>query len=545
MRPTIVALSGRIASGKTSLGKLLMQRRPGTLFRTSELIRIRAEAQGLQLETRFELQEYGERLDRETEGLWVAKDLGLLIAGMEDHALVVIDAVRVAAQVDGLRGAFGRRVAHVHLTAPMDVLADRYAARRQDMDEPTDYSEVGKNATEAAVDDLAIRADVVIDTDRNTDRDVEIRCAARLGLLPAPTGPRADFVVGGQYGSEGKGNVAFHLAPEYDVLVRAGGPNAGHKVPVVPEYTHKLLPSGTLSNELADLVIAPGATIDLDQLLREIAECSVEEGRLAIDPQTFVIEDSDKAAEERVKHVIGSTASGAGAAAARRILEARLANTPYRMAANVPELQHHLRPTSDVTQDAALRGATLLVEGTQGSALSLYHGSYPHVTSRDTNVGGLLAETGLPSASVRRVILVCRTYPIRVGGDSGPMGAEIDFDTVAERAGLAPGPVNDREVGSVTGKKRRVAEFDWALLRRSAELNGATDIALTFVDYLDAANRDAYRFEQLTRHTREFVEEVELVTGAPVSLLSTGFGDGRGLIDRRPWRGTSTRLGYR
>jgi adenylosuccinate synthase len=68
-----------------------------------------------------------------------------------------------------------------------------------------------------------------------------------------------------------------------------------------------------------------------------------------------------------------------------------------------------------------------------------------------------------------------------------------------------------------------VGNFGWEQSRRSTFLNGPTDIALTFVDYLDIKNRGAFRFEQLTPETLRFVEEVERVTGVPVSLISTNF----------------------
>jgi adenylosuccinate synthase len=63
-------------------------------------------------------------------------------------------------------------------------------------------------------------------------------------------------------------------------------------------------------------------------------------------------------------------------------------------------------------------------------------------------------------------------------------------------------------------------------------LNGPTDIALTFLDYLDRANREAFRFDQLKIGTVRFIEEVERVSGVPVSLISTNFG-WRNVIDRR------------
>jgi adenylosuccinate synthase len=72
------------------------------------------------------------------------------------------------------------------------------------------------------------------------------------------------------------------------------------------------------------------------------------------------------------------------------------------------------------------------------------------------------------------------------------------------------------------------------MLRRAASLNGPTDIALSFTDYLGIANREARRFEQLTPETIRFVEEVERVASAPVSLLVTRFAF-RSIIDRRAW----------
>lgn len=90
------------------------------------------------------------------------------------------------------------------------------------------------------------------------------------------------------------------------------------------------------------------------------------------------------------------------------------------------------------------------------------------------------------------------------------------------------------ELTTTTGRQRRIGEFDWEQLRRSCVLNGPTDIALTFVDYLSIRNRDAYRFEQLTEDTLRFIEEVERVAGVPVSLMSTKFG-WRNVVDRRAW----------
>ena len=136
--------------------------------------------------------------------------------------------------------------------------------------------------------------------------------------------------------------------------------------------------------------------------------------------------------------------------------------------------------------------------------------------------------------------MVCRTYPIRVfnpsrqGATSGPMSQEITWREIEKRAGLPRGSLRRVEKGSVSGKLRRVAEFDWTLLKRSCQLNGPTDIAMSFVDYLSTQNTLARRFEQLTDETIQFIEEVERVAAAPVSLISTRF-HVRSIIDRRAW----------
>ena len=131
--------------------------------------------------------------------------------------------------------------------------------------------------------------------------------------------------------------------------------------------------------------------------------------------------------------------------------------------------------------------------------------------------------------------MVVRTYPIRVNGASGPIGhgRELSWEDIETRSGVAG--TKTAELSSVTRQERRVAEFDWSMLRRSAELNSATDIALTFADYISKDNRTAYRYEQLTPKTLQFVEEVESVSGAVASLIATAFSE-RNIIDRRTWR---------
>jgi len=343
-----------------------------------------------------------------------------------------------------------------------------------------------------------------------------------------------DVLVGGQYGSEGKGNVVAFLAPEYDVLVRVGGPNAGHTVYAQPEKeVFRHLPSGSTRAIRATLVIGPGAAIWLPELQAEITRHGIEPERLRIDPNAILIESVDREREAELRKALASTAQGVGQAAIRKILRTD-AKPPVRLAGSEPALVPYLRQTGEVLEDAYARGKKVLLEGTQGTLLSLHHGLYPHVTSRDTTASGTLAEAGIPPSRVRKTIMVCRTYPIRVGGPSGPMGVELTWDDVSKRSGIPVGELLEAELTTTTRTQRRVSEFSWSDVRRAAVLNGPTDIALTFSDYLSSKNKDARRFEQLTADTIQFIEELERVTAAPVSLIATRF-HYRSIIDRRRW----------
>ncbi len=208
--------------------------------------------------------------------------------------------------------------------------------------------------------------------------------------------------------------------------------------------------------------------------------------------------------------------------------------TPVRLAKDVKELRPYIREGQGVLERAFVHGDRIFLEGTQGTSLSIHHGKYPFVTSRDTTVAGCLADAGIATTRVRKIILVCRTFPIRVGGPSGPMKLKISYSELSRRSGISVAELKATERTTTTNRQRKLAEFDWEQLRRSVLLNGPTDIALTFVDYLDVKNRDAFRFDQLTVETLRFVEEVERVSGKPVTLISTKF-DWRNVIDRRSW----------
>ena len=249
----------------------------------------------------------------------------------------------------------------------------------------------------------------------------------------------------------------------------------------------------------------------------------------------MIIEDEDRDYETKMLDTISSTSQGVGAASSRKIMGRGGKTEPkVRLASDHPDLKPFIRSSQSVLEEAFSQGKRVLLEGTQGTALSLHHGEYPFVTSRDTTVAGCLADSGIAPSRVRKIIMVCRTFPIRVGGPSGPMKNEISYDELAQRSGIPKEELVGAEKTTTTNKQRRIGDFDWEQFRKSCFLNCPTDIALTFVDYISIENRKAFRFEQLTSETLRFIEELELVAGRPVSLISTDF-SWRNVIDRRQW----------
>ena len=532
----IILLSGPVASGKSKLAQRLAKTFGMKFLSTSNWLK--AALNKKDCERRSELQLEGDTLDESTDGRWVLDGLDRELRDMDMNKSVVVDSVRKQNQIDAIRDAYGQVVTHIHMTAPLTVLEARYNSRQniaQQSDSMT-YKEVRTNQTELHVEELKEVADVVINSDRCTEQDVLVRTASHLGMFGDASTGFVDVILGGQYGSEGKGQIAAFLSREYDLLVRVGGPNAGHKVFELPEpYTHHQLPSGTRKTENAALLIGPGAVLDVDKLLTEIADCKVDVNRLGIDRSAMIISEEDFTNEVALKKGIGSTGQGVGSASSRRI-SGRGQDT--KLAKDIPELAPYMCSALDVLQEKLARNARVCLEGTQGTALSLYHGEYPYVTSRDTTVSGCIAEAGIPPSKVRRVVMVCRTYPIRVqnpkDGTSGPMSQEITLKDIAERSGLSLEELEKTERTSTTDRERRIGEFDWELLRKASFLNRPTDIALTFTDYLTAANRHAKRFEQLHPDTINLIEEIERVSGARVTLIGTGFNP-RSIIDRRSW----------
>jgi adenylosuccinate synthase len=335
-------------------------------------------------------------------------------------------------------------------------------------------------------------------------------------------------VIGGQYGSEGKGKVAQHLARQRRAaaVVRVGGSNSGH-TGVAPDGRTEVLrqlPTAALDPD-AKCVLAAGAYLDTNILLAEIERTGLTPERLLIDENAFLVRPGDIEAEAGgdLGERIGSTCSGTGAAVARRVAR----QSPSDLAASSRELRPYIGDVSAYMRDCLDRDRQVVVEGTQGFGLSLLHSQhFPKVTSRDTTAAAALSEAGLSPFDVTDVTLVLRAFPIRVAGNSGPFGAEeIDWTAVAEEGGHS---TELTEFTSVTKRPRRVARFDPVLVRRAIAVNRPSTIVLNHVDHVDAAARDGVltsRARQFVAHVSEQIDqEVDFVGLGPDSLLPTSGG---------------------
>lgn len=549
----IVIISGKTCSGKTGLANLLHERYGFSVISTRIVLGGELEL-GAGAGARPELIQRGHARDEDTQSGWVVEAIQSIMGKLKEGQGIVVDHVSSPDQVEKCREQFGPDLIHVHLYATKETLLWRYENSEGKAPDAPPYDEIDHLADDKKITSLKNDADVRIFTDRTDNADTLVRVAARLHLFTPPEVRCVDVLVGGQYGSEGKGNIVAYLAREYNVLIRVGGPNAGHTVASSKgKFIHHLLPSGSGFTS-GKLLLGPGMTIHVQGLLNEIEKTGIKPGRLYIDPQASIIEEEDIAAEKgSVVGAIASTGSGSGAAKARRITSRGNKERPVRLARDIPELENYLGSTLDELERSYRAGHSILLEGTQGSELSLYHGQYPHVTSRDTNVAGCLAEAGISPSRVRKILMVVRTTPIRVAdpdGDedntSGTLKHETKFEVIAKEAKLNPKDVVTAEVTSTTNRPRRVGWFEWEQFRKACDLNAPTDIVLTFVDYLKSNNRKARRFEQLDEDTIKFIEELERVAQAPVSLINTrfpknkdDFRDLRSIIDRRNWTARS------
>lgn len=435
----------------------------------------------------------------------------------------------------------------------------------------------------------------------------------------------AKFVLGSQWGDEGKGKIIDVLSDTADFVVRFhGGNNAGHTViNEFGKFPMHLIPSGIFAKKAIGC-ITNGVVLDLEVLTNEIEMLTKAgfnvKGRLFISPRCHLILPYHKLLdrlyeEAKGKAKTGTTGRGIGPVYAdkvsyhgirlfdlldkkqfseklsvqlaikNKIIQALSQNEnlfPYKKHSSMKNRIIHtfnekplvqkemeeqffalrekilpfIKEPFNLIYDAIQNNKNVLFEGAHGVFLDNDWGTYPFVTASTVLTGGINAGTGIPAKYVTNVIGVVKAYATRVG--AGPFPTEL-FDKDGEQ-------LRDvgKEFGTTTGRPRRCGWFDAELIRFAAQINGYTEIALTKLDILDifpeikigtgysinnkkvnyyeldaeglAKVKPVYKtmkgwqestaniteFGKLPAKAKEYIKELEKLTGVPITYISTG-----------------------
>lgn len=326
-------------------------------------------------------------------------------------------------------------------------------------------------------------------------------------------------IAGSFWGDEGKGKIISYLAlnDKLDFCVRTGSVNAAHTVWYQGNrYALHMVPAAFVY-EKCRLLIGAGSNVHVAKFLEEIEAARVKD-RVGVDQQASIIEEKHSTQDKTNAHLkgLGTTGWGVGPAVEER------ARRTAKLAKDIPELQPYLADVAEEVNTAIDNGKKVLLEGTQGVMLSLYHGTYPYVTSRDTSASAICSEAGVGPTKIDNVLIVFKSFITRVG--TGPLPNELPKAEAVKRGWF--------ETAAGTGRERRSAPFNFELAKKAAMLNGATQAALTKLDILHPECKGARTYDKLSTEAKQFVSEIEKRTGIPVILIGTGV-EALDIIDRR------------
>jgi adenylosuccinate synthase len=333
---------------------------------------------------------------------------------------------------------------------------------------------------------------------------------------------RVDFIVGLQFGDEGKGKIVDLMAATRDAVIRGnGGSNAGHTIVLANGKKLALhqLPSGVAYPDKFN-ILGHGEFLDPVRLIEEMADArgkgvELSPKNIAISSMCHLVLPIHKAYDakrEAGKNSQGSTKAGIAYVASDKVLregvrseiiisksEKELMEIAHEGLAEVLgskadaekqardfakaaiSLKPYLTDTVALLHGLVASGKHILAEGAQAFGLDINHGKYPYTTSSDTTVPGLLVGTGANHTQVGQVIGVVKATPSKVGG--GNFVTKITDEAVATSIRGKKGDV-DGEYGATTGREREVGYLDLVALRRAVWINGISAIAITKFDHL-------------------------------------------------------------
>jgi adenylosuccinate synthase len=327
---------------------------------------------------------------------------------------------------------------------------------------------------------------------------------------------KASFIIGGQFGSEGKGAAAAHLAAtlaehhgkSFDIITTNAGAQAGHtSVHHGRTMVSNFLPTAALiayEHGITPITyLNAGAIINPEMLLNEIESLvpPAYHQLIKIHPNAAIITEDCIMAERdptSAQTAIASTQKGVGQALARKVLRSG------PIARDCAALR---RFVSDPLPLNAMLAAdlTALVEVPQGFGLSLDSRFYPHCTSRNSSIPGAMDAAGIHPRFCGKIMAVMRTFPIRVGNIEGGHSGNVYPDQTELTWEQVGRPV---ELTTVTKRPRRIFSFSEMQLLDVLVHIRPDIVMLTFCDYVDAERQ------------REIVDTIRKWWGTPLNAES-------------------------
>lgn len=378
-------------------------------------------------------------------------------------------------------------------------------------------------------------------------------------------------IVDNLFGDSGKGRFVDYLSKKAKMVVRSGsGPNAGHTLVVNGKKTVlRQIPSGILHSH-TKCVLAQGMALNPNVFSDEVSKL-VEAG-VKVNDRIFVSDaahlimpyhiEEDKKREEFSENKIGTTKNGVGPCyedkmarcgfrigelsdldtimnKVRMVLKRKTTVYDYTLLASYLHLAAKtflpfVTDTSKLINQAIDSKDDVLFENAQGTLLDIDHGTYPFVTSSSAVAGGVCTGAGVGPTRINKVIGVMKAYNTRVG--SGPLPGEFQGETADKIAEIG------NEVGSVTGRARRIGWLDINSLRYAHRVNHFDSLAMAKFDVLTGLpvsiineNNALITFEpwhediskireynQLPKNLCKFIEYIEQSVGVRVSIVSVG-----------------------
>lgn len=321
----------------------------------------------------------------------------------------------------------------------------------------------------------------------------------------------AYVVVDGQFGSTGKGLASGVLAEMFhenvDIVTSNAGPNSGHTNYYNGEkIVLKQLPTFAVTarkiGTRIPVFMNAGAVIAPETLNEEIVSHDMT-GLVTVHPHASCV--TKAAVEMDVANVqnVGSTGKGTGPA---QILKLMRKSTDAVAIGNDSDI------IADVEYNNVMDDEVALVEVSQGFSLGINSGFYPYTTSRECTVQQALSDARIHPENYRDSIMVVRSYPIRVAGNSGP-GYDDQTEISWEELGVEP------EITTVTKKVRRVFTWSDQQFMEATHINRPGIVMLNFANYLVQNGIDVDEFVR-NRVLRNYVTALRRM---PKAIL-LGFG---------------------